>query len=412
VYKRQELWYQSKFGHGFDTTGFDITGFDSSLGNILGKIFDELRNRIFTGKYRILYNKLWFTCLNSAVADNTTDDFAFKTTYVDIKVEHPILENKLNYQRYTMDAVEQFFHSIKPFHTKLRSSIEAVTYNEISNVEITEIGRVNDITIKFDNHSVRSWAADTILTGGTFTGLYLADPFITSGYVGFEGNSEYVEVPLEAIAMEPIYQDYSTFTTTEFDFVYNGYRFVQPVEEGWGTEIYPSDFTENVRFRVQTNASGNTVTSDTRTFQMNYFAPFGLEESIAIVDAAKTTLDGAITADATTILVNSSVELNSNVTAENKGVVWIDNERIEYDAIEGYTLMYCTRGTRGTSSAAHSNNATVIDGGYLYRIPTLDNFVDYGNGLRMAYNDTGISLSTTGITPEHAFIRNAGYGTV
>jgi hypothetical protein len=25
---------------------------------------------------------------------------------------------------------------------------------------------------------------------------------------------------------------------------------------------------------------------------------------------------------------------------------------------------------------------------------------------------TGVSLSTAGITPEHAFIRNAGYGTV
>ena len=145
---------------------------------------------------------------------------------------------------------------------------------------------------------------------------------------------------------------------------------------------------------------------------MNYFAPFDLEESIAIVDTAKTTLDGDVAANATTITVLDGSVLTSNVTAENKGVVWIDNERIEYDAIEGNTLMYCTRGTRGTCGVAHSNNATVIDGGYLYRIPTLDNFIDYRNGLRMAYNDTGVSLSTTGITPEHAFIRNAGYGTV
>lgn len=405
----EELWYQSKFGHGFDTAGFDITGFDSSLGNILGKIFDELRNRIFAGKYRVLYNKLWFACLDSAVADNTTNDFAFKTTYVDIKVEHPILENKQNYQRYTMDAVEQFFHSIKPFHTKLRSSIEALTYSEINNVEVSELSRVDNITIKFDNHNGRAWAADTILTGGDFTAIYILPPYMLDGYI----EDGYVEAfSTEEGSTSPLAEDVSTFTTTEFDYLYDGNTFIQPVEEGWGADLYPANFTENIRFCVQTNASGDIVDADTRTFQMNYFAPFELEESIAIVDAAKTTLDGAITADATTILVNGSIALNSNVTAENKGVVWIDNERIEYDAIDGYTLMYCTRGTRGTSSAAHSNNATVIDGGYLYRIPTLDNFVDYGDGLRMAYNDTGVSLSTAGITPEHAFIRNAGYGTV
>jgi hypothetical protein len=405
----EELWYQSKFGHGFDTSGFDITGFDSSLGNILGKIFDELRNRIFTGKYRVLYNKLWFVCLDSAVADNTTNDFAFKTTYVDINVEHPILENKTNYQRYTMDAVEQFFHSIKPFHTKLRSSIEAVTYTEINNVEVSELPRNNNITIAFNNHKQREWSADTILMGGNFTDVYVLDPYLEDGYV----DVDYVESYSTAIVSnDPLNEDSSTFITPSFDYLYDGHVFVQPSEEGWGAELYPADFTENIRFRVQTNASGDTVDADTRTFQMNYFAPFKLEESIAIVDAAKTTLDGAITADATTILVNSSTALTSNVTAENKGVVWIDNERIEYDAVDGYTLMYCTRGTRGTSSTAHSNNATVIDGGYLYRIPALDNFINYGNGLRMAYNDTGVSLSTTGITPEHAFIRNAGYGTV
>ena len=404
----EELWYQSKFGHGFDTAGFDISGFDSSLGNILGKIFDELRNRIFTGKHRVLYNKLWFACLESAVADTKVDDFAFKTTYVDIKVEHPVIENKPNYQRYSMDAVEQFFHSIKPFHTKLRSSIEAVTYYEMNDIEVSELSRTENITVRLNDHSKISWAADTILTGGDFVAEYLSDPYIVDGYV-VDG---YVEDGVYTASTEPLNVDGSTFTTTVFDYLYNGNAFIQPVEEGGGSELYPADFTENIRFRVQTNVSGSTATSDTRTFQMNYFSPYDIEESIAIVNSAKTTLNGAITASATSIVVTSGAVLNSSVSADNRGVVWIDNERIEYDAIDGNTLMYCTRGTRGTGDVVHSNGATVIDGGHKYRIPTLDNFVDYGNGLRMAYNDTGVSLSTAGITPEHAFIRNAGYGTV
>jgi hypothetical protein len=323
-------------------------------------------------------------------------------------VEHPILEAKPNYQRYSMDAVEQFFHSIKPFHTKLRSSIEALTYNDLNDIEITELGWTNDITVRLNDHSLKEWAADTILTGGNFTDEFLTDPYIVANYMV----SGYVEDGVDTASSEPLNIDESTFTTTVFDYLYDGNIFIQPVEEGWGPEVYPGNFTENIRISVQTNVSGSTETSDTRTFQMNYFAPYDIEESIAIVNSAKTTLNGAITASATSIVVTSGALLNSSVSADNKGVVWIDNERIEYDAIDGNTLMYCTRGTRGTGDVAHSSGAIVIDGGHKYRIPTLDNFVDYGDGLRMAYNDTGVSLSTAGITPEHAFIRNAGYGTV
>ena len=405
----EELWYQSKFGHGFDTVAFDVTGFDSCLGNILGKIFDELRNRIFVSKkYRMLYNKLWFTCLSLAVSENTVNDFAFKTTFVDLKVLHPVLVNTPIYQNYTMDAIEQFFNDIKPFHTKLRSSIEAVTYTEATEVEITEQDRTGNITILLNDHSLRTYAADTILTGGDFTGLFEIQPYVIDGYM----EDGYIELRVEEASTEPLNDDGSLFTTTTFNYIYDGDGFIDPVNQGWGNELYPIDFIENIRVLVQTNTSGDIVDSDTRTFQINYFAPYDLEDSIAIVDAAKTALDGAITASATTIEVTDGAVLTQLVTADNKGVVWIDKERIEYDGIDGNTLLYCTRGTRGTGDVAHETGAVVLDGGYLYRVPILDNFVDYGNGLRMAYNDTGVSLSTAGITPEHAFIRNAGLGTV
>jgi hypothetical protein len=414
----EELWNQSKFGHGFDTVGFDITGFDSHLGNIISKIFDELRNRIFIGGFKYLYNQLWFSCLQQAIADNTTDDFAFKTTFVDLKIQHPLLEEKATYQNYTMDAVEEFFSSIKPFHTKLLSSTEAVTYTETNDIEITELDLDEEIILKYNNHSGRSWAGDTILSGGEFTSTFLADPYVVTGYSA----DNYVEDGTVTGSTAPTNEDGSTFTTpdVDIDFIYDGNTFVQPIEEGWGSEIYPVDFTENIRIRVQTNVNGATETSDTRSFQIDYFAPSGIEESIAIVDAAKTTLASSITETDTTIAVVNAALLTDpagtytvyeSITTP-RGVVWIGNERIEYGAIEGNTLVYCIRGTRGTSTTTHSNGASVEDASWTKRIPTLDNFIDYGNGLRMAYNDTGVSLSTAGTTPEHAFIRNAGFGTI
>ena len=74
--------------------------------------------------------------------------------------------------------------------------------------------------------------------------------------------------------------------------------------------------------------------------------------------------------------------------------------------------MFCTRGTLGTSIKAHTSGDTVINNGPTTKIPTVDKFSHYGDGLRLAYNDSGISLSATGTTPEHAFIRNAGKGTI
>ena len=95
-----------------------------------------------------------------------------------------------------------------------------------------------------------------------------------------------------------------------------------------------------------------------------------------------------------------------------EGVVWIGNERIVYRAIDGNTLRYCTRGTLGTSATSHTNGATVTDGSSRYLITPVRNFAHYGDNLRHAFNDDGVSLSAAGTTSEHAFIRNAGKGTL
>jgi len=94
------------------------------------------------------------------------------------------------------------------------------------------------------------------------------------------------------------------------------------------------------------------------------------------------------------------------------GVVWIGTERIEYNAVSGENLVFCIRGTRGTSSQAHTSGATVTNAGPSQRIPTVQKFSHYEDGLRLAYNDSGISLTAVGTSPEHAFIRNAGQGSI
>jgi len=372
----EEVWNQDKFGHGFDSAGYGLLPFDSDSSSIISTLFDNLRTKVFIGQHARKYNQLWFSCLKQAVVQNTTDDFAFKTSYVKLQVTHPLLLAKNNYKQHDISVVDDYFNEIKPFHTKLHTSLERTTHSEANNIEVEETDRRSIITMKYEDHSTRTWAGDTILQGGTFT-------------------------------VNPDNEDVIKFTTVDntIEYVYNGNNFVQPVQEGWGNELVPQDYTENVSILVQTNASGSSETSDTRSFRMNMYMPQNIQESTAIVTATSTvTVGSTVASDADTFTVDDDTGF------PDSGVVWLGNERVEYGAKLGTTLYYCTRGTYGTPVLTNTPIGTTVR--YETRIPTLENFAHYGDNLRMAYNDSGVSLSSAGITPEHAFIRNMGAGTI
>ena len=370
-----ELWNESKFGHGFDAAGFDISGYDSGSANIIKLLFDTLREDVFVGQFKDRYNKLWFRCLYQAVINGTADDFAFKTTYVKLSVDHPLIMNPKSYQNYNTTAIEQYFDTIKPFHTKLHASVQRPTVSESMGIGLTEIDRNTNITLKFDRYT-RDWQGDTVLSGGTFE----SDP-----------------ENIDALAFSE--------TDANIEVVYNGNYFDQPEVEGLGDELVGLDLLENIRISVQTNASGDTVTSDTRSFQMNMFTNYDIQENIVIVDNNNTTLSQDIAKSDTTIELT-----NAAVLRRQEGVIWINNERITYGAIDGNTLMYCHRGTLGTSVSAHTANTRVVDANT--SIAANEKFSDYGDSLSYAYNDLGSSLATDSTGLIHRYIRNAGSGTI
>ncbi len=170
------------------------------------------------------------------------------------------------------------------------------------------------------------------------------------------------------------------------------------------------DVHENISILVQTNTSGSTETTDTRSFRMNIWEQYRIQESTAIVDATSTVVTATIIAsDHDAFIVDDASGF------PDSGVVWVGNERIEYGAkgtptILGTTLFYCTRGTYGTPVLTNTPIGTTVR--YEPTIPTLENFGHHGDNLRLAYNDSGVSLADAGITPEHNFIRNAGSGSI
>ena len=130
--------------------------------------------------------------------------------------------------------------------------------------------------------------------------------------------------------------DFSLFTHTQSDlaFDYNGNVFVQPACEGWGEELVPTDFTENVSIAVQTMLTPTLDSGHTRSFRMMQYQPMDLHSGNVLVDAIITTLFADINATDTTITVGNATTLDDPemmeviTTRSNLHC----NERITYEA--------------------------------------------------------------------------------
>ena len=76
-----------------------------------------------------------------------------------------------------------------------------------------------------------------------------------------------------------------------------------------------------------------------------------------VANALTTTLNGAIDASTTTIVLTSVVNFPSTGTNH----IQIDSEEMSYTGISGNTLTGVTRGARGTTAASHSDGATITN---------------------------------------------------
>ena len=408
-----ELWLESKFGHGFDAAGFDISGFDSGVSNIINLLVDLLRNNVFVGQYKKYYNKLWFRCLYQAIIENTADDFAFKTTYVKLAVDHPLIRDPKTYQNYGTTAIEKYFEEIKPFHTKLHTLEQRPSTVDNMTIQVEDEYQ-SEITIRMDDYA-RQWNGDVVLLGGTFIDVPANDPFVEEDFVegDYFNNNEFMHQFTTPDSTDDPFVDEDFVDSGYFDQVseietiYYGNRFIQPEYERIGEELVGLDLLENVRIMVQTNVSGSTEDANTRSFQINMFTNYDIQESIAIVNANKTTLSNDIREDDTIILLD-----DVNALGNTSGVIWIGTERIVYGAKDANGIRYCQRGTLGTSAQSHTAGDTVIDAGDSVKLPIRNKFGHYGDQLRLAYNELGRSLAASGTASDHAFIRDAGEGTI
>jgi hypothetical protein len=154
------------------------------------------------------------------------------------------------------------------------------------------------------------------------------------------------------------------------------------------SEEFGASIAESVTIHVTTNVVGAIENEDTKRFTMHVSTD---NDYTAFVGALNTQLAApmAHTDDSITV-VDASV-----LMTDTDGFVWIGQERIAYEFVDGNVLMNCTRETNGTFAHPMVDVGAVVydanTGGNL--IPTQQNIKMYGNGLRPAFNDLGRSVT-------------------
>jgi hypothetical protein len=137
--------------------------------------------------------------------------------------------------------------------------------------------------------------------------------------------------------------------------------------QGLATYALPSDTVDLLEHVIRTGEGNVSTQSDltiTRISVSTYATiPNKLQQARPIqvwfqrldgqTSSVGTTLNGGITATATTITLTSTAGLPTN------GFVLIESETVQYGYISGNQLMNCFRGQNGTTAVSHSTAAAV-----------------------------------------------------
>ena len=241
-------------------------------------------------------------------------------------------------------------------------------WQQLSNVKITGAARAMHHIVNRSGQKFSIIGTNRILyaySGGVFYDIHpiratttLTNAFTTtngSAVVTITFSSGHSLVPGDIILLD----NFSTITGSNFgasDFDDNKFMVTST----------PTNVTVTITMPSNETGSGATTSGGIRVQSYYSVGPaeqlpgfgWGLASwSGTVANALTTTLNGAIDASTTTVVLTSAVNFPSTGTNH----IQIGSEEISYTGISGNTLTGVTRGARGTTAASHSDGATITN---------------------------------------------------
>jgi hypothetical protein len=335
----------------------------------------------------------FFGLVNFAFSEQSEIDWAFKTSY--IYVEHggvPLNKSSNVYRINPIDNIIEYMNEAKPYRTKIReitskqsvledgfmigSNDDAIgTFSDITNTWtlVSENLRFMDVTLNFNrvNCSVEGWCTH-------YTTIIDAYNLSLNGW----DNQPYESIPWDSNNND--YQD--TYANAEFPDQ-------NPADSNAGAlfgeyiggpeELVLLSPNECVIITTRIDDQLSTKEIEYKT----HLDGLGNVTYVRMSGVNNTPITTAIDKDTISISVTNA-SLLRDPTESQPGVIWVDDERIEYYVKVGNTLTDIRRGTGGTSRVDHASGAVAFDGSDFQTVP---------NGASIFWVDdvNGLSSSTT-----------------
>ena len=231
-----------------------------------------------------------------------------------------------------MNEITGYVNTVKPYHTKVKSTLESYKATDKVTATFDELARTMKVTMKNDDlldHTQYDYDARIITSS------------FTSTPVNIISGGSFTSPPTDVI------QSIAFNSPSNLNNVFNEHR---------RSNATPS-FTEQVSVKITTNTSGNVVDANTRTYsyvQDNWLntAAFSLREDRESTIAT----DVEVTDTTITLATGHGVKFNTL-----GGLAYINGEIVKYTQVSDDILINITRAMFGTINRSHSVGALIVD---------------------------------------------------
>lgn len=135
---KSTLWNITDGKYAFDALTLDETLYDQIPDAELTNIIAALKNDIFINQYKVYWNLFFFNALKFALSEQKNLDWAFKTSFINVKAITAELDQSSAYRVDNSKYIEDFIKEIKPYHTKIRNFTAGYETLDIADLNVTD----------------------------------------------------------------------------------------------------------------------------------------------------------------------------------------------------------------------------------------------------------------------------------
>lgn len=117
------LYSNEKFG--FDKAVYDSALYDRDAGEEVRVILNAIKEDIFVDQLLVEWNKLFFSSVRYALAEQPNVDWIFKTSFIKAKHNVGQLSQKVTYKNDSLDSYLEYVNEVKPYSAKIREYVSA-----------------------------------------------------------------------------------------------------------------------------------------------------------------------------------------------------------------------------------------------------------------------------------------------